>query len=97
MDRVRHAGLVRPTEPARLPVVLSREEVRSLLAAMHGTSKLVAMLLNGAGLRLTEALELRVRDIDFDRAQIVVRRGKGRKDRQTMLSARSWRRSSMPT
>lgn len=80
-------GLVRPTEPARLPVVLSREEVRRLLAAMHGTPKLVATLLYGAGLRLTEALELRVKDIDMDRAQIVVRRGKGRKDRQTMLPA----------
>lgn len=80
-------GLERPTEPARLPVVLSRDEVRRLLSAMDGTAKLVAMLLYGAGLRLTEALELRVKDIDIDRSQIVVRQGKGRKDRQTMLPA----------
>jgi len=84
-------GLVRPSEPARLPVVLSRDEVRRLLAAMAGTPKLVAMLLYGAGLRLTEALELRVKDVDLDRGQIVVRQAKGRKDRQTMLPA-----SAMP-
>jgi integron integrase len=65
--------------------VLSREEVRHLLAAMHGTPQLVARLLYGSGLRLSEALELRVKDVDFDRTQIAVRRSKGRKDRHTML------------
>lgn len=78
-------GAVRATEPARLPVVLSRDEVRRLIAALDGTSRLVATLLYGAGLRLNEALELRVKDLDFDRCQIAVRQAKGRKDRQTML------------
>lgn len=78
-------GVVRASTPTRLPVVLSRDEVRRLIAAIHGTPQLIARLLYGSGLRLSEALELRVKDLDFDRAQIVVRQGKGRKDRQTML------------
>jgi integrase len=78
-------GIVHATTPARLPVVLSRDEVRRLLSHLSGTPTLVATLLYGGGLRLSEALSLRVKDIDFDRAQIVVRQGKGRKDRQTML------------
>ena len=80
-------GVVRAATPARLPVVLSRDEVRRVIEALPATPKLVAMLLYGAGLRLNEALELRVKDIDMDRSQIVVRQGKGRKDRQTMLPA----------
>ncbi|MGZ5451951.1 MAG: integron integrase [Thermoanaerobaculia bacterium] len=78
-------GVIRAAIPERLPVVLSRDEVRRVLDALSGTPKLVAMLLYGAGLRLNEALELRVKDIDMDRAQIVVRQPKGRRDRQTML------------
>jgi integron integrase len=71
--------------PNRLPVVLSREEVQRVFAALGGTAWLVVALLYGAGLRLRECLELRVKDIDFGRRQIIVRRGKGQKDRVTIL------------
>jgi integron integrase len=71
--------------PARLPVVLSRNEVQRVLACLDGTMWVIAALLYGAGLRLQECLELRAKDLDFDRRQIVVRRGKGAKDRVTML------------
>jgi integron integrase len=67
-------------------VVLTREEVRGVLDAMSGAPSLVAGLLYGSGLRLTEALELRIKDIDFDRGEIRLRDGKGRKDRVTMIS-----------
>jgi integron integrase len=77
--------LVRAHRPRRLPVVLTREEVRSLLTQMIGTPKLVATLLYGSGMRLLEALRLRIKDIDFPTRVIVVRDGKGRKDRRTML------------
>jgi len=77
--------VVRARTPDRLPVVLSREEVTSLLRHLFGPLHLIATLLYGAGLRLEECLELRVKDIDFERDQIVVRQGKGRKDRVTML------------
>lgn len=71
--------------PERLPVVLSRPEVRAVLNYLAGVPWLVVGLLYGAGLRLSEALELRVKDIDFDRHQIIVRRGKGQKDRMVPL------------
>ena len=71
--------------PGRLPIVLSRQEVGRILACTAGTMWIVAALLYGAGLRLSECLELRVKDLDLDRNQIVVRRGKGQKDRVTML------------
>ena len=77
--------VVRARTPQRLPVVLSRDEVGKLLRALAGQERLVVMLLYGAGLRLEECLELRVKDFDFDRQQIVVRQGKGQKDRVTML------------
>jgi integron integrase len=77
--------LDRARRPARVPTVLTREEVRRLLAAMRGTKWLMASLLYGAGLRLRECLTLRVKDIDFGYRQIVVRDGKGAKDRVTML------------
>jgi integron integrase len=70
-----------------LPVVLDRAEVRSVLAQLHGPAHLVASLLYGAGLRLLEALHLRIKDVDFSRATITVRAGKGDKDRQTLLPA----------
>lgn len=79
--------VVRARRPHRLPVVMTREEVRVVLGKMSGTQKLVAMLLYGSGLRLMEALRLRVKDIDFGANQITVRGGKGDRDRLTMLPA----------
>jgi len=78
-------GVIRAKRPARVPVVLSRDEVGRLLAHMDGRPWLLASLLYGAGLRLMEALRLRVKDVDFDRGEITVRDGKGGKDRHTML------------
>jgi integron integrase len=73
--------------PDKLPVVLSREELGQLMKHVDGTMWLIVALLYGTGVRLEECLELRVKDLDFDRNQIVVRRGKGQKDRMTMLPA----------
>ena len=70
---------------ARLPEVLSRAEVQALLAQLSGTNGLIARLLYGTGLRLLEGLRLRIKDVDFARGMIVVRDGKGGKDRVTML------------
>lgn len=75
-------------KPRRLPVVLTEDEVRAVLASLDGVHWLVAALLYGAGLRLMEALRLRVQDVDFKRREILVRNGKGFKDRVTMLPAR---------
>ena len=75
----------RARQPIRVPVVLSRDEVRRVLEQLTGTMWLVVVLLYGAGLRIQDCLELRVKDIDLDRHEIVVRRGKGQKDRVTML------------
>jgi integron integrase len=80
-------GVVRAKRSNRLPVVLTRQEVRSILASLDGSDWIMAMLLYGAGLRLMECLRLRVKDIDFTSNQIVVRAGKGDKDRHTMLPA----------
>ena len=77
----------RASRPKRLPVVLSRAEARSLLAELAGVERLVALLLYGGGLRLLEALRLRVKDLDFERHEILVRAGKGDRDRRTMLPA----------
>ena len=71
--------------PARLPVVLAKPETAALLSSMTGITKTMASLLYGSGLRLFECLRLRVKDIDFERQQIVVRDGKGRKDRVVPL------------
>lgn len=79
------SGVVRPRRPVRVPVVLSRAEVKALLGQLYGVCWLVASVLYGGGLRLREALTLRVKDVDFDRNEITVRDGKGRKDRVTML------------
>jgi len=78
---------VRASTSDRLPVVLSRDEVRAVLERMEGVPRLIALLLYGAGLRLLECCRLRVKDVDLDRNQIAVRRGKGDKDRATMLPA----------
>jgi integron integrase len=76
---------VRPQRPSRLPVVLTREEVRRVLGQMNGAPRLAVALLYGAGLRLFECLELRVKDMDFGGGEILIRDGKGRKDRVPML------------
>lgn len=78
-------NIVRAKKPQRLPTVLSEPEVKRLLACMEGTPGLVARLLYGTGMRLMEGIRLRVKDIDFDRREILVRDGKGAKDRVTML------------
>lgn len=77
--------LVRARVPARLPVVLTRDEAKKVLERVSGESHLVSCLLYGAGLRLLECLRLRVKDLDLARGEIIVRDGKGRKDRVTML------------
>ena len=77
----------RAKRPARLPTVLSVPEIQRLLAAMQGTKWLMASLLYGAGLRLRECLKLRVKDLDFDYRQILIRDAKGGRDRVTMLPA----------
>ncbi len=78
---------VRVRRTPRVPIVLTRDEVRELLDAMTGTHQLMARCLYGTGMRLLEALRLRVKDVDFARGQIVVRAGKGNKDRITILPA----------
>jgi integron integrase len=80
-------NLVRAPRRPRLPVVLSKGEVAAVLAQLHGTPRLIAGLLYGAGLRLLECLHLRVKDVDFDRQTVTVRNGKGDRDRQTVLPA----------
>lgn len=78
-------GVVHAQRPKRLPVVLSRDETRALLGRLSPPWRLMAELLYGAGLRLMECVTLRVKDIDFARHQLTVRRGKGAKDRVTLL------------
>jgi integron integrase len=78
-------NLVRAKRPKTLPVVMNVREVASLLAQLEGTPRLMAMLLYGAGLRLLECANLRIKDVDFDACQVIVRSGKGRKDRITLL------------
>jgi len=79
------SGVVRARRPQRLPVVLTRDEVRAVLRCLRDDRWLMASLLYGAGLRLAECVALRVQDLDFERKEIVVRDGKGAKDRVTML------------
>ena len=71
--------------PQRMPVVLTQAEVQAVLSRLDGTMWLIASLLYGSGLRIMEALRLRVKDVDFARREILVREGKGFKDRVTML------------
>ncbi len=78
-------NVVRAKRPQHMPVVLTRDEVQRVLARLSGVPWLVASLLYGAGLRLTEALRLRVKDVEFSRREILVRDGKGQKDRVTVL------------
>lgn len=79
--------VVRARRTTRLPVVLARDEVRAVIRQLRGTPRLMAILLYGSGLRLLECARLRVKDIDFPRNQIIVRAGKGDKDRATPLPA----------
>jgi len=78
---------VRAKRPQYLPVVLTRDETRAVLQRLNGVPRVMALLLYGAGLRLLECCRLRVKDVDFATNQIVIRDGKGRKDRVTMLPA----------
>lgn len=78
-------GVTRAKRPARIPVVLTPEEVHTLLSHLDGVHQLLASVQYGSGLRLMETLRLRVKDVDFQRLEITVREGKGGKDRRTML------------
>jgi integron integrase len=78
-------GVVHAKRPQRLPVVLTRDEVRDLLGKLKGTPWLVATLLYGSGLRVLEALTLRIKDIDLEKQRLHIRDGKGRRDRRTMI------------
>ena len=79
--------LLRPKKPQRRPVVLSHGEVERLLAVLEGTHALMARLIYGSGMRLMECVRLRVKDMDFERGELLVRDGKGAKDRETVLPA----------
>jgi integrase len=81
------ADVVRARRPPRLPIVWTRPEVRALLGALEGVHWIMASLLSGAGLRLLECLRLRVKDMDVASHQMLLREGKGQKDRRTMLPA----------
>ena len=76
---------LRAKRSQRLPVVLTRNEIQNILNALFGQNKLIASMLYGCGLRLNEALSLRVKDLDFGQGIVIVRQGKGKKDRITML------------
>jgi len=78
-------NVIRAKKPKRLPIVMSKDEVRRLLFHLHGEKRLAARLMYGTGLRLAECMNLRVQDIDFELNEILVRNGKGAKDRVTML------------
>ena len=80
---VDHIERAKPSK--KLPVVFTRREVESILARLSGTHRLIACLLYGSGLRLMEAVRLRVKDVDLERAEITIREAKGAKDRVTML------------
>ena len=78
-------GVLRAKRPARVPVVFTRQEAERLLGSLSGSYALIAGLLYGSGLRLMEAVRLRVKDLNFEYAEILVRDGKGEKDRRTIL------------
>ena len=80
-------GVIRAKRPERLPIILSRDEVRAVLGRLEGVPRLVSLLLYGAGLRILDALRLRIQDVDFARMELLIRHGKGGKDRRTMLPA----------
>ena len=78
-------GVVRAKRPQRLPVVLTKDDVKKVIDHMNGVPRLIAILLYGGGLRLMECCRLRIKDIDFSRNEMLIRAGKGDKDRHTML------------
>ena len=78
-------GVIRAKQPIRLPVVLTRDEIRAILGYLDGDSWIMASLLYGSGMRIMECCRLRVKDVDLERAEILVRSGKGQKDRVTLL------------
>ena len=78
-------GVVRAKRPKRLPTVLTVDEVERVIGCLSGERWLIGMLLYGAGLRLLEALRLRVKNVDVDRAEVTIREAKGNKDRVTVL------------
>ena len=80
-------GIERPKRPARLPVVLTENQVRALLARLEGTRWLMVSLLYGTGMRLLECLRLRVKDVDFEMRQITIREGKGGRGVKSPLDA----------
>ncbi len=77
--------IVRAKRPVRVPIIMTRTEVRKVLGVLHGRNWLAASILYGSGIRLIECLRLRIQDIDFEYLQITIRDGKGRKDRRTLL------------
>ena len=77
--------VVRAKRPQQLPVVLTRQEVQALLVTLDGVSWIMGTLLYGSGLRLMKCLHLRIKDVDIGRREVLVREGKGNKDRVTML------------
>ena len=79
------SGVTPAKAPRRLPVVLTRAEVARVLRCLHGTHRLIGCLLYGTGMRIMEGVRLRIKDVEFERRQIIVRDGKGAKDRMTML------------
>lgn len=81
-------GITPARRPRRLPVVLSQREVRELIAHLPSRLRLCAMLMYGSGLRVSECMSLRVKDVDLDRREVIVRGGKGDKDRRTPLAER---------
>ena len=81
----RLGSVIHAKKKERIPVVFSRDEVAKVIGCMYGTKKLIAKLLYGTGMRLNEALSLRILDLDFDRNEIIIRHGKGDKDRNVMI------------
>jgi integron integrase len=79
------AGVVRAKRPVHIPVVLTRSEVQAVLARLQGTIWLIASMLYGSGVRINECLQLRVKDVDLTRRELVIRNAKGQKDRVTVL------------
>ncbi|GAB1481288.1 hypothetical protein MASR2M78_01030 [Treponema sp.] len=80
-------NVIRAIKPVRLPIVLEKSEVRAIIEQLNGSKQLAVRILYGTGMRLMECLQLRVQDIDYEKHQILVRNGKGGKDRVTMLPA----------